>query len=104
MNMPVWSPHSITKLADQHLTEYMDAGNSNLRVFSLSPGIVLTPMSHEFFELFAKDRIEPSWDDGIVFIAGKSKLPQRWLCTYQLGRKEMEAHKEEIAKKKLLKL
>jgi NAD(P)-dependent dehydrogenase (short-subunit alcohol dehydrogenase family) len=56
--MPGWSHYSISKLAGQRLTEYMDAEYSNLRVFTLSPGIILTPMSHESFKPFAKDHIE----------------------------------------------
>ncbi|KAH8816904.1 hypothetical protein F5884DRAFT_818812 [Xylogone sp. PMI_703] len=104
MIMPGTSPYSISKLAGQRLVEYLDAEYPHLRVFCLSPGIIMTSMVPDSFKPFAKDHADLPGMMALYLSQERADYLRGGFVGINWDIKEMEAHKEEIKEKKLLKL
>ncbi|KAH8803439.1 hypothetical protein F5884DRAFT_739815 [Xylogone sp. PMI_703] len=104
MILPGMSSYSIAKLAGQRLTEYLDAEYARLRTFSVSPGIILTGMTHESFKPFAKDHVELPGMLALYLSQERADFLRGGFVSINWDIKEMEANKKEIAEEKLLKL
>ncbi|KAF2871137.1 hypothetical protein BDV95DRAFT_573352 [Massariosphaeria phaeospora] len=104
--LPGMSAYSISKQAGLNLITYVAAENPNVFAVSLHPGVVLTDMVFEAFQVFAKDTPElvggvgtwlASWEADRSFLAGRY-MNVNWDV------EELEGRKEEIEKGNLLKI
>jgi NAD(P)-dependent dehydrogenase (short-subunit alcohol dehydrogenase family) len=102
--MPGMSSYSIAKLAGQRLIEYLDAEYPHLRAFTLSPGIILTGITPENFKPFAKDHAELPGMMALYLAQERADFLKGCFVGINWDVKEMEANKEEIVEKKLLKM
>jgi NAD(P)-dependent dehydrogenase (short-subunit alcohol dehydrogenase family) len=102
--MPGFAGYSIAKFAGQRLIEYLDAEYPRLRAFTLSPGIILTGMTHESFKPFSKDHIDLPGMMSLYLSQERADFLKGSFVTINWDVKEMEGHKEEIVEKKLLKI
>jgi NAD(P)-dependent dehydrogenase (short-subunit alcohol dehydrogenase family) len=104
MITPGFSSYAIAKMAGTRLIEYLDAEYPHLRAFSLSPGIVLTALTHETFKPFAKDHIDMPGMFTVYLSQKRADYLRGRYVGINWDIKEMEEHKEEIVKKNLLKM
>ena len=102
--VPGTSPYSISKLAGQRLMEYLDAEYPHLRTFSLSPGIIQTGMTSDMFKPFAKDHVELPGMMALYLSQERADFLKGGFVGINWDIKELEANKEEIVEKKLLKM
>jgi NAD(P)-dependent dehydrogenase (short-subunit alcohol dehydrogenase family) len=102
--MPRMSSYSIAKFAGQRLIEYLDAEYPHLRAFTLSPGIILTSMTNESFKPFAKDNVELPGMMALYLSQERADFLKGCFVGINWDVTEMEANKEEIVEKKLLKM
>lgn len=102
--MPGFSHYSIAKFAGQRLIEYLDAEYPRLRAFTLSPGIVLTGMTHESFKPFARDHPELPGMMTVYLAQERADFLRGSWVGVNWDVKELEANKDEIVEKKLLKM
>jgi short-subunit dehydrogenase len=102
--MPGMSSYSIAKFAGQRLIEYLDAEYPHLCAFMLSLGIFLTGMTHENFKPFTKDHVEFPGMMALYLAQERVDFLKGCFVGINWDVKEMEANKEEIVEKKLLKM
>jgi NAD(P)-dependent dehydrogenase (short-subunit alcohol dehydrogenase family) len=101
---PGSSAYAIGKLAQERLTEYADTEYPSLRVFTLHPGIVSTDLTDPDFEPFALDEVELAGHLSLYLAQPRADYLRGSFVSVNWDVTEMEAHKEEIAEKKLLKM
>lgn len=101
---PGSSSYSISKLAQQRLIEYADAEYPTLRVFTLHPGIVPTDLTDPEFQVFALDEVEMAGQLSLYLAQPRADYLRGSFVSVNWDVTEMEAHKEDIAEKKLLKM
>lgn len=104
MILPGLAAYSIAKLAGQRMMEYLDAEYSNLRTFTLSPGIIMTQMTDDSFKPFAKDHVELPGLFSVYLSQPRAEFLRGGLVGINWDIEELEAHQEEIKEKRLLKL
>jgi NAD(P)-dependent dehydrogenase (short-subunit alcohol dehydrogenase family) len=104
MLMPGFSAYAIAKFAGQRLIEYLDAEYPHLRTFTLSPGLIKTALTHSSFEPFTKDHVELPGMMTLYLAQERANFLKGGFVGVNWDVKEMEANKEEIVEKKLLKM
>jgi NAD(P)-dependent dehydrogenase (short-subunit alcohol dehydrogenase family) len=101
---PGLSAYSIAKFAGQRLTEFLDAEYPRLRAFTLSPGVILTGMTHDSFKPYAKDHADMPGMMALYLAQERADYLKGGFVGINWDVKEMEANKDEIVEKKLLKM
>ncbi|KAF2027844.1 NAD(P)-binding protein [Setomelanomma holmii] len=109
LTVPGMSSYSASKLAVMKLAEFLDAEKTNLRVFTIHPGIV---QQTETGRGAVVDALTPFAHDKGIQTGGLSLYLAQPKADYLRGGfvavnwdvAELEVHKEEIVEKKLLKL
>lgn len=104
MIIPGLSAYSIVKYSGDRFTEYLDAEYPHLRAFSLSPGIPLTGLTGDEFKPFAKDHVDMPGMMCLYLSQQRADYLRGSWVGINWDVKEMEEHREEILKKKLLKV
>ena len=104
MIIPGFASYSIAKMAGMRLIEYLDAEYPHLRAFSLSPGVILTSLTHESFVPFSKDHIEMPGMFTVYLSQDRADYLRGGFVGINWDIKEMEEHQEEIKEKKLVKM
>lgn len=84
--------------------EYLDAEYPHLRTFSLAPGIIQTGMTPDMFKQFAKDHVELPGMMALYLSQERADFLKGGFVGINWDIKELEANKEEIVEKKLLKM
>jgi hypothetical protein len=74
-----------------------------MRVFTLSPGIIMTGMTYDTFKPYAKDHVELSGMMTLYLAQERADYLRGGFVGINWDIKEMEANKKEIVEKKLLK-
>jgi NAD(P)-dependent dehydrogenase (short-subunit alcohol dehydrogenase family) len=101
---PGSSSYSISKLAQQRLIEYADVEYPTLRVFTLHPGIVQTDLTDPDFVVFAQDEVEMGGQLSLYLAQPRADYLRGSFVSVNWDVTEMETHKDDIAKNKLLKM
>ncbi|CAD0031424.1 unnamed protein product [Aureobasidium pullulans] len=106
---PGISSYSTSKLAVIKFSEYLDAEKPDLRVFTLHPGIVAATESKrgmvvDAFTPFAKDPGMLTGAVSLYLATPKAEYLRGGFSSVNWDVEEMEAHKDEIKERKLLKL
>ncbi|KAK5194053.1 hypothetical protein LTR47_005356 [Exophiala xenobiotica] len=108
MIAPGFSAYSVSKLGGQRLIEYLDTEYPTLRSFSLFPGLVKTPMLSDdlvgIFGNYAHDHVDLTGLLSLYLSESRADYLKGGLASVNWDVKEMEAHKDEIQKDKLLHL
>jgi hypothetical protein len=73
-------------------------------MFTVSPGLVMTPMTKETFKLFALDDIELTGMLALYLMQPRAGFLRGCFVSMNWDMEELKAAKEEILEKKLLKL
>jgi len=100
---PGASSYSVSKLAALKITEFLEAENPNLRVFSLAPGIVKSKLLWPHMTGYAIDDGMMSAGWTLYFSLPEADYLKGGFCNVNWDIKEMELHKDEIIEKRLVK-
>lgn len=105
---PGMSGYSASKLALIKLGESLDLEQPDLRVFSVHPGIVEAENGRgaevEVFLPFAKDKPALTGGLAVYLTTSKAEFLRGGYISANWDVDELEAHKEEIVEKRLIKL
>ncbi|KAF2111785.1 short chain dehydrogenase-like protein [Lophiotrema nucula] len=96
MILPGYSTYSISKLAGQRYTEYLQVEYPTLRIFSLLPGIAITEMTDPAFFDFAQDKPEQTGALALFLATPRADYLKGGLTSINWDLQEMEEHKKEI--------
>jgi len=97
------SAYSISKLAGQRFTEFIDTEYPALRAFTVMPGIVATDMPPATFQPFALDHVNLVGMLALYLSGVRADYLKGSLVSVNWDVEELEAHKNDIQTKKLLK-
>lgn len=101
---PDFSSYIPSKLATTKFMEFLHAEQRDVRCFSVFPGLVATEMPPREYLDFAKD--DPMLTGGLsLFLAtGRAEWLRGGVVSVNWDFEEMEAHKEEVLEKGLVRL
>jgi len=99
---PGMAGYTASKLAFTRLMENLHAEQSGIRVFMLIPGIVMTEMTVDALKPYAKDspKLTGSWT--LLLSTKRAEWMRGGIVSVNWDLEEMEAHKDQIARDKLL--
>ncbi|KAF7907899.1 hypothetical protein BELL_0071g00270 [Botrytis elliptica] len=96
------SSYSISKLAEQRLSEHLHLEYPSLRVFTTMPGIVLTDMVSEQFKPYAVDHADLTGMLALYLAQERADYLRGGMVGVNWDVEEMEEYSKEIAEKKAL--
>ncbi|KAF7867513.1 uncharacterized protein EAF02_009704 [Botrytis sinoallii] len=96
------SAYSISKLAEQRLSEHLHLEYPSLRVFTTMPGIVLTDMVSEQFKPYAIDHADLTGMLALYLAQERADYLRGGMVGVNWDVEEMEGYSKEIAEKKAL--
>ncbi|KAK4947887.1 hypothetical protein LTR10_013395 [Elasticomyces elasticus] len=99
---PSISSYATSKYAAQRVLEFVDAEYSQLRTFTLLPGIVATDLIHDFYRPYAKDHPELTGMVSLWLAQPKADFLTGQLVSVNWDLQEMETHAKAILEKGLL--
>ncbi|KAI9844579.1 MAG: hypothetical protein M1838_002144 [Thelocarpon superellum] len=103
LTIPGNSGYSIAKLGMQRLNEHLDIEYPHLRTFTISPGVVATDMPPAAFRPYAHDHEDLTGLWALYLAQPRADYLKGSLIGVNWDVDEVEAHKDEIESKKLLK-
>jgi NAD(P)-dependent dehydrogenase (short-subunit alcohol dehydrogenase family) len=102
--IPGISAYSISKLAVLQLSAYVAAENPQITAVALHPGVVDTEMTIDAFKKFADDTPELVGGAAVWAASDKAKFMSGRYLNSNWDVEDLEARKDEIIEKELLKI
>ena len=95
--------YSISKFAANRYMEYVELDYPTLRAFTLLPGVVKTDMLYDDYDVYAQDEPELTGALALYLAQDRADFLKGSLTSVNWDVQEMEARKEDVVKKGLLK-